>query len=159
MIGFYPLSNTTTPSESQADISSFLSSMSATVATTLPNSLLYTPSYTTPAYTFNTSVTASIGGIVSAALATSTYSAIFGTSLSHVAAATAIPTVSPSPTLATLILTNDAGFVTTSTSSLVESSVTLGVPPGWSAGFALRAPLPVTLLSCFISFTLTLVFT
>lgn len=153
-IGFYPLTNNNTSNVSANAISSFLSSISATVATTLPNSLLSTPTYTTPAYAFNTSVSVSVGGIVSSALATSTYSPIFAHSTINL---TAIPTVSPSPTLETFVLTDAAGYVTTSTSSLSTASVTFGLPPGWSAGTTLRAPQLLALLTCFISSGLVLV--
>ncbi|KAJ7066923.1 aspartic peptidase domain-containing protein [Mycena amicta] len=114
-LGFYRLKNMT-ESTNAANVSAFLSSISATVPTTLPNSLLPTPSISTPAYEFNTSIIAPTGGIVSSALATSTYSAIFGSKKSaHV---TSLPVVSFVP---------DAHHrsVTTSTST-VQASYVLG---------------------------------
>ncbi|CAL1716742.1 unnamed protein product [Somion occarium] len=131
MVGFYPLRNASAPPETPDVISSFFSSVSATIATTLPNFVLPTPSFTTPPYAFNTSFSAPAGKIVSSGLATSTYSAALGT---HHLNVSAIPTVSPSPTLATFILTDAAGHVSTSISTAVLPSVTLGAPPGWSNG-------------------------
>jgi len=135
MLGLYPLQNTINSLETQDSISSFFSSISAAVATTLPNFPLSTPSFTTPSYALNSSISAPTGGIVSTALATSTYSAIFGknTNLS------AIPTITAAPTLATLIVTDSSGVVSTSIS--VEASVILGIPPGWLTGSACRTPM------------------
>ncbi|TEB33382.1 acid protease [Coprinellus micaceus] len=67
IIGFYHLRNATelanlTTSQTPEYISSYLASISATYPTTLPNVILPTPSYTTPAYTLNTSVSAPSGG-------------------------------------------------------------------------------------------------
>jgi hypothetical protein len=135
MIGLYPLRNATDVSATPSAVSSLLSSLSATVATTLPNFPLSTPSYTTPAYAFNTSVPAQVGKIVSSGLATSTYSPIMEYSAFNVSA---LPTVSPSPTLFTFLLTDASGLIHTSTSTRSVPSVMLGVPPGWSAGSALR---------------------
>ncbi|KZT22353.1 acid protease [Neolentinus lepideus HHB14362 ss-1] len=147
MVGLYPLNNATAPVESPAQVSAFLSSASVTIATTLPNYLLSTPSYTTPAFAFNTSIPASIGEIVASDLATSTYSPILVTQAYN---ASAIPTVSPSPTLLTLVITEASGQVVTSTSTAATASVTLGVPYGWSASAGSRLPIPFfrTLLAC-----------
>ncbi|KAG5647388.1 hypothetical protein DXG03_000458 [Asterophora parasitica] len=136
LIGLYPLRNNTDAPESPGAVASLLSSLSATVATTLPNYLLPTPTYTTPPYAFNTSVSHAPEGIVSSGLATSTYSPILGESRFN---ATALPAISPSPSVITLIVTNSAGFLVTSTSTFAEPSPTLGVPPGWSAASSLRA--------------------
>jgi len=155
MIGFYPLRNASDVTGSSASVASFLSSISATVATTLPNFPLSTPSYTTPPYGLNSSIFAPVGGIVSSALATSTYSPIFSNGIVN---ASALPTISPSPTLATFILTNPAGVVTTSISTVSVVTVTLGVPPGWNAGTLLRVPLLSTTLVCLVSFSFTLPF-
>ncbi|OCH95384.1 acid protease [Obba rivulosa] len=133
MIGLYPLNNASAPIESPEAVASFFSSASATVATTLPNFVLSTPSFTTPPYAFNTSVTAPPGLIVSSGLATSTYSPVLNTR--HLDA-TALPTLSPSPTLFTLIQTNSAGQIVTSVSTALAPSVTLGQPPGWTSGAA-----------------------
>src|ERR1700733_14094728 len=58
LIGLYALSAANATIETPEAVSAFLSSESATLATTLPNFILSTPTYTTPLYTFNTSVTA-----------------------------------------------------------------------------------------------------
>ena len=129
MIGFYPLRNVSAPVESPSDVSAFFSSISHTISTTLPNFPISTPSFTTPPYLFNASVTAPAGQIVSSGLATSTYSPALGT---HHLNASAIPTVTPSPTLQTFILTDASGHLSTSVS--VAPSVTLGTPPGWTNG-------------------------
>ena len=129
MIGLYPLNNATII-QSPSVISAFFSTASATVATTLPNSLLATPAYSTPPYAFNTSVPASIGAIVTSDLATSTYSPL----LRHAQLNTsALPTAAPSPTLATFIITDPSGVIHTSTSTAPVVTVTLGVPYGSAA--------------------------
>ncbi|TFK47833.1 acid protease [Heliocybe sulcata] len=147
MVGLYPLNNATAPVESPAQVSALLSSASATVATTLPNYLLPTPSYTTPAFIFNTSISASIGQIVTSDLATSTYSPILAAPAANLSA---IPTVSPSPTLLTVVTTDGSGQVITLTSTAATASVTLGVPYGWSASASsrLHAPIVWILLPC-----------
>ncbi|KAJ6494796.1 aspartic peptidase A1 [Mycena vitilis] len=134
-IGFYPLGNATATEDVTA-VAAFFSAASATVATTLPNSLLPTPVFSTPSYGFNSSIKASTGGIVSSALATSTYSAIFGNKL---APATSLPAITPSPTITILTLTNAQGVVATSTSTLV-AEITLGVPPGYNSAASLHLP-------------------
>lgn len=135
MIGLYPLSNATTV-QPPAVVSAFFSTASATVATTLPNSLLATPAYTTPAYAFNTSVPASVGAIVTSDLATSTYSPL----LRHAQLNTsALPTAAPSPTLATFIITDPSGVIHTSTSTAAVVTVTLGVPYGSAVTNGARA--------------------
>lgn len=151
MIGLYPLSNATTP-ESTSLINAFLASASEVIGTTLPNSLLLTPTATTPAYSFNTSVPASTGAIVQAALATSTYSPIFGAVTTIPDSATlnlsAIPLIQPLPTVATYTVTDSAGMISTSVSRISIPSIVLGAPPGWSsAGFTVRAPAFTLLLS------------
>ena len=151
MIGLYPLQNATNLPETPNAISSILSSLSATVATTLPNFPLATPSYTTPAYVFNTSVPAQVGKIVSSGLATSTYSPIVQHSVFNVSA---LPTVSPSPTVFTFMLTDASGLIHTSTSTLSLPSVVLGVPPGWSAGSALPIPFVASTIPGLVIWTL-----
>ncbi|KAJ6619714.1 aspartic peptidase domain-containing protein [Mycena sp. CBHHK59/15] len=136
LIGFFPL-NTATETVGTASVASFLSSISAIVATTLPNSLLSIPTFTTPAYGFNSSIKASTGGIVFSALATSTYSPIFGKKIANV---TSLPAITPQATVTTIILTNAQGDVTTSTSTYSAASIALGVPPGWSAGGVVHIP-------------------
>ncbi|TFK87451.1 acid protease [Polyporus arcularius HHB13444] len=147
MVGFYPLSNATTLTESVDSVSAFLASYSATVPTTLPNFLLSTPTVTTPSYTFNASISATPGKVVKTGLGTSTYSALLNSKHLN---ATAIPTLTPSPTVATLILTDTSGHTLTTTSTAFHRSITLGVPEGWqgnsaSASFASRPLLWLTL--------------
>ncbi|KAM6504503.1 aspartic peptidase A1 [Amanita muscaria] len=137
MIGLYALSNGTNTTETPEEIASFLSTESATIATTLPNYVIPNPTYTTPPYALNSSITAPVGGIVTSGLATSTYSPILGQSIFNV---TALPTISPSPTLMTLTTTDSGGQLTTSISTHAMPVVTLGVPPGWNGGHALHAP-------------------
>jgi len=147
-IGFYALNNATETVEASA-VAAYLASASATVATTLPNSLLSTPAFSTPSYGFNSSIPASTGGIVTSALATSTYSPIFGQKAAKV---TSLPAITPDPTITTITSTNAQGEVTTTTSTL-EPTITLGVPPDFiSAASALRIPsifsvVPVLVLS------------
>ncbi|KAJ7104191.1 acid protease [Mycena belliarum] len=146
LIGFYPLNNATEKINSTA-VAEFLSSQSATVATTLPNSLLPTPSFATPSYGFNSSIKAPTGELVSSNLATSTYSAIFGTKVGN---ATSIPLITPAPTVTTIIMTNAEGVVTTSTSTLPQPSVMLGLP-GSNAVVTHPAPLIFTTLCLALS--------
>lgn len=144
MIGFFAHNNASAPVQSPSVVSSYFSSASATVDTTLPNYLLATPTYSTPAYIFNTSVPAPPGLIVSSGLATSTYSAVLDTQSINV---TAIPTVDPSPTLFTFFITY-SGSVSTSISTVPQPSITLGEPPGWSSSAtSVRVPLRVVLFS------------
>lgn len=139
MIGLYPLYAANTTLETPAAVSSFLASESATIATTLPNFPLSTPSYSTPAYLFNTSVTA----LASTGQATSTYSAILGSG-TRKPNATALPTLDGLGNLATLVLTDSLGLIHTSTSTIAQPSVTLGEPPGWSvAASTTRIPIGV----------------
>ncbi|KAI0077907.1 acid protease [Panus rudis PR-1116 ss-1] len=136
-VGLYPLrspASTSTP-DPLSSISAFFSSISGTIGTTLPNFPLPTPStFSLPAYTFNTSSPIphpTPGLIVSSGLATSTYVPVLGT---HHMNVSAIPTLSPSPTLATFLLTDAQGHVSTSVSTASLASVTLGTPPGWTSG-------------------------
>ncbi|KAF9066644.1 aspartic peptidase domain-containing protein [Rhodocollybia butyracea] len=161
MIGLYPLSNNTSPEVSSVVVS-FIESASEVVATTLPNSLIVTPTATTRAYSLNTSVPAFTGGIVSTALATSTYSPIFGAVTTVADASTlnlsAIPLISPPPTVVTLTTTNSAGMVHTTTSHVTIPTQVLGVPPGWNnGGFTARAPVFTLLLSISLPTLLSLV--
>ncbi|KAG1866830.1 acid protease [Suillus subluteus] len=123
MIGLYPCNNASAPVQPFSVVES---SLSVTIATTLPNFVLSTPTYTTPSYAFNTSVPAVYGEIVQSELATSTYSPLMGTLAVN---ATALPQVTGAYTL---FVTNANGAVVTSTSHISQPSVTLGVPPGWS---------------------------
>ena len=148
LIGLYPL-NTTNSTQSAGDVASFLSANSVTLATTLPNYILSTPTYTTPPFSLNTSISASIGAIVSSELANSTYSALFGqrTSLTNVSA---LPVITPPPNVVTLVITNPAGDVSTTISSRSMAAVTLGLPAGWNAGSALHLPSSMGLISTFV---------
>ena len=157
MIGLYPLNNATSPVEPFDEVLSFFSSASDVIATTLPNFVLPTPTFSTPLYIFNTSVPAPAGEIVASGLATSTYSAALGT---HHVNATAIPTLTPSPTLATFLITDPAGHIVTSVSTASLESVTLGQPPGWNAatGF-LVLPGRAALFACALPFLISFVAT
>ncbi|TCD61595.1 hypothetical protein EIP91_008181 [Steccherinum ochraceum] len=157
MIGLYPLNNATAPAQPFDEVLSFFSTASETIATTLPNFPIPTPSFTTPLYAFNTSVPAPAGEIVSSGLATSTYSAALGT---HHANATAISFITPSPTLATFLITDPAGHTFTSVSTAAQESVTLGQPPGWSAAsVGLAFPGRMALVGCALSFIVSFVAT
>ncbi|KAI9566758.1 acid protease [Boletus coccyginus] len=134
MIGLYPLINSSAPVEPPALVLSYFSSVSATFPTTLPNYLLPTPTYTTPPYTFNTSIAATLGEVVDSELATSTYSPMV---VSPAIAATVLPMVSDQYTLTE---TNAQGQLITTTYHLMEPTVVLGVLPGWGGARTLRAP-------------------
>lgn len=134
MIGLYAMSNASATVESPTVVSAFFSSISATVATTLPNYVLATPSYTTPPYAFNTSVPATFGEIVASELATSTYAPIL---ISPTFNASALPKVYDAYTL---VYTNSEGQSITSTYHVSNPSTALGVPPGWSGAHALGIP-------------------
>ncbi|KAG7089609.1 hypothetical protein E1B28_011275 [Marasmius oreades] len=139
MIGLYALERNVTTT---TDLSSFFSSFSATIATTLPNSLLPTPTPFTAPYRLNSSFTAPTGGIVLSGLANSTYSPILAqeptTNFS------ALPIITASPTVATFTFTNPTGGLSTSTSHYSAASVVLGVPPGWNPnGASSRLRLPM----------------
>jgi hypothetical protein len=132
LIGLYPRRNASNFTETPIDVNSYLSANSTPIATTLPNFVLSTPTFTTPPYALNTSVSASIGGIVSSGLANNTYTALFGghTTLANISA---LPTVNPMRQVVTLIVTNAAGDVTTTVSTIAPAAVTLGIPPGSSS--------------------------
>ena len=140
MIGLYALANSSMPVESPAVVASFFSSVSATVATTLPNFVLATPTYTTPPYAFNTSVPATLGEIVDSELATSTYWPL--------AVSPALPTLFDAYTL---IETNSQGQVVTSTYHLTEPSVVLGEPPGWSGARMLHTSIAALCISLLVA--------
>ena len=126
LIGLYPLRNDTNITESPAEIDSYLSAYSATIATTFPNYLLPTPTLSVPPYTFNSSVPAVQGGIVSTELANTTYTPIFGeqTTLDNVSA---LPTIYPPPSVITLTVT-ESGRVSTMTETMLTPSIMLGIP-------------------------------
>jgi len=155
LIGFYPLHNASNLTETPDVVNSYLSINSATIATTLPNFILSTPTITTPPYAFNTSVSASIGGIVSSGLANSTYTALFGeqTTLANVSA---LSTINPTRDVVTRFLTNAEGVVVTSVSTVPLAAVTLGIPPGWSS--ATRFDIDFVTLVVLTSFFWTFMF-
>jgi len=138
-VGFYALNNQTILQQNPTFVSSFFSANTETIATTLPNSLLLPPSYTTPPYALNTSVTAVPGQIVLSELGASTYSPVIGTRPTPMP--TVVPLVTLSPDVITLIVTNN-GDISTTVSTARDNQVTLGVPYGWSSGSAGRYTVP-----------------
>lgn len=129
MIGLYPLNNASTLVETPAELEAYFSEISTVVPTTLPNFLVPTPTFSTPPYLFNASVTAFPGEIVASGLATSTYAAVLEP---HHLNASGIGVISPSPTRYTFLVTGPAGQVSTSISTVAAPSVALGTPPGWT---------------------------
>ncbi|THH14213.1 hypothetical protein EW146_g6091 [Bondarzewia mesenterica] len=138
MIGLYPLTPANATALPEASLSSLFSSLSLTVATALPNSLVAAPIYSTPSYIFNTSVPTSV---LATNLATSTYAPLF--SAMDAAAAgegsgkfnfSALPQATPSPTQTTLVLTDKSGMVYTTTSVAATPNAVLGEPYGWTSG-------------------------
>ena len=138
-MGFYALNNGTTLQQDPTFVSSFFSANTATIATTLPNSLLSPPSYTTPPYALNTSVTVEPGEIVQSELGTSTYSPMIGTRATP--RPTAVPLVTLSPNVVTLILSSNGG-VSTTVSTAEDNEETLGIPYGWKSGSSRRYTTP-----------------
>ncbi|KAI0067467.1 acid protease [Artomyces pyxidatus] len=143
MIGFYSLQTNSTPLDT-SDLDAVFSSLSLTVATSLPNYILPTPTFSIPSYAFNTSVPTSV--IVETDLATSTYAPLFsnvnngGGPDGQRFNFSALPQVAPTPTLATLILTDQSGSLYTTTSVAPSTSIVLGEPPGYtSAGIETAA--------------------
>lgn len=153
-MGFYAFNNQTTLQQDPTFVSSFFSANTATIATTLPNSLLSPPSYTTPPYALNTSVTAEPGQIVLSELGASTYLPMIGTRATPMP--TAVPLVTLLPDVVTLIVTSN-GDISTTVSTAHDNQPTLGVPYGWSSGSAGRytIPSPVTaILLLLLSFAM-----
>jgi len=141
MIGLYQINNSTTINETVSQVSSFFASASLTIGTTVPNSLLPTITPTPAPYIFNTSVPATLGQIVASELGNSTYSPLLnGPSIN----ASAIPVITPSPTLQTFIIT-DGSIVITSTSRAETSTVALGRPPGFSGAIGPSPPSSIIL--------------
>ena len=157
MVGLYALRNSSASPESPQSLSSYISSASATIATTLPNFPLATPSPTTLPYAFNASISASLGEIALSEHATSTYSPIVGPDFYN---ASALPTISPSPTVVTVVTTNSDGLIATYTQAVSQTSIILGVPPGWrSSSAAVQSHTTATLVSYLLSSSLTLLLT
>lgn len=137
LIGLYPLRPVGSVPLPPASLSALFSSLSLTVPTTLPNFLVPTPTYTTPPYLFNSSVPTSV--VAMSDLATSTYSPLIVEVLNGVTqklSLTTLPEVTPTPTAATLLLTDSSGAVHTTVSALPISTVVLGRPPGSSSAAA-----------------------
>ena len=155
LIGLYPLRQGTPEPLVPASLSALFSSLSLAIATTLPNFVLPTPSMTTPAYIFNTSVPAT--PVAVSDLATSAYTPLIEQVLNGVTqklSVTALPEVTPIPTLSTIVLTDASGSVYTTVSPLPMSTVVLGRPPGFNSGSRTITPygmLSVT-FSCLFTF-------
>lgn len=155
LIGLYPLRTdvNSTTQQNTSDVLSILSANSATVQTTLPNFLVPTPSFTTPPFAFNTSVAGSVGAIVSSGLANRTYTALFGQKTA-LANTSALPTITPPPTVATIVTTDASGDVTTILSTHPVAQVTLGLPAGWVQGGSAVVQAPLLTASVLIFATL-----
>lgn len=84
---------------------------------------------------------------MTAGLANTTYSAIFGqkTSLTN---GSALPEITPPPLVVTLVVTNSLGATTTTTVSRPMMSVTLGLPSVSGASAGATAPLTALSLTC-----------
>lgn len=142
-MGLYPLNNQTFLHQNSTFLSSYFSVNTATIATTLPNSLLSPPSYTTPPYALNTSVSVEPGEVVLSELGTSTYSPLIGTTPTP--QLTAVPMVTLSPMVVTLIVTNHDGVSTSISTAQDSQGTNLGVPYGWDSGSAGRYTIPSSL--------------
>ncbi|KAF8808731.1 acid protease [Phlegmacium glaucopus] len=151
LIGLYPLHNASNLTETSDVVNAYLSLNSTPIATTLPNFILSTPTFTTPPYALNTSVSASIGGIVSSGLANSTYTTLFG-ERTTLANTSALPTINSTRQVVTLILTDAAGDVATTVSTIPAPTVTLGVPPGWSGNARSKFDIDVMSLAIIVGF-------
>jgi hypothetical protein len=135
LIGLYPLRKGLAVPLTPASLSALFSSLSLTVPTNLPNYVVPTPSLTTSSYIFNTSVPTTF--LAATDLANSSYSPLIEQVVGGVTqklAVTALPEVTPTPTLKTLILTDASGSVHTTVSPLPVSTVILGRPPGYISG-------------------------
>ncbi|KAI9440055.1 acid protease [Lactarius indigo] len=158
-IGLYPLQPPSAVPLPQASLSALFSSLSLTLATTLPNFVVSTPTLTTPSYIFNTSVPTSVVAVSD--LATSTYSPLIEKVVNGVTETlnvTALPGVTPAPTLATLIITDSSGEVHTTVATLTTSSVVLGRPSGYNSANRIVAPRSVVALlaaafTCLLTFS------
>lgn len=155
LIGLFPLTNSSAPAESPDKVSSFLSSASATVASTLPNYFLTTPSPTTPVFAFNTSLPLTAGATVTSELGASTYTPLLANTKR--VNASAFGAVHPEPTVLTLTLTDAQGTHTT-LSHVVAPTVVLGHVPGTpnAASLISHVPIYTLALSMFSMFSLCL---
>lgn len=95
-----------------------------------------------------------MGAVVTSGLATSTYTPLFGTHTPvSIFNTSAIPTVKPEPTVSTFTVTDDAGQITIGTAIVQQTSVPLGIPPGWSGASGLKdGCLVKAVLACLVSF-------
>jgi hypothetical protein len=144
MVGLFPLRNASAPVEPPTSVSSFLAAAGATVATTLPNFFMPTPTPSRVPYALNASVPARAGAVVSSDLAVSTYRPLLRSAASAVSRAS-MPVVAPAPSVVTIVSTNAGGVTFTSTSHLPVPSIALGrIPGATSAGARV---LPAGLLS------------
>ena len=137
LIGLYPLQPTSVVPLSPASLSALFSSLTLTVPTTLPNFVVPTPTLTTPSYIFNSSIPTTVLAVSD--LATSTYAPLIEDVLNGVTQrlnVTTLPEVTPTPTAATLLLTDASGAVHTTVSALPVSTVVLGQPPGFRSSSA-----------------------
>ncbi|KAF8501514.1 acid protease [Russula emetica] len=141
LIGLYPRQSASAVPLSPASLSALFSSLTLTVPTTLPNFVVPTPTLTTPPYTFNSSVPTSV--LALSDLATSTYSPLIEEIVNGIVEklnVTTLPGVKPTPTLATILVTDASGAVHTSVSTLPSSSVVLGRPPGFHSASEMLRP-------------------
>jgi hypothetical protein len=69
---------------------------------------------------------------------------------------TSLPGVTPTPTLATLILTDASGVVRTTVSPLPISTVILGRPPGYNSGGSTIRPHSVMAMLAVVSLAFSL---
>ena len=144
-IGLYPLRPATATPLPPASLSALFSSLSLTVPTTLPNFIVPTPTLTTPLFIFNSSVPTSALDV--SYLAASTYTPLIEEVVNGATIklnVTTLPGVTPTPTLATLVLTDASGDVHTTISALPVSTVALGRPPGSNSGSATLIPYGIT---------------
>ena len=146
MIGFAPMRNNSAPAVSPDAVSSFLASESLVIQSTLPNVLLPTPTYSTPPYLFNASMTVPTR-LASSGIGASTYSRLITK-----ATITYLPTITPSPTLMVFTTTNESGLTVITTSSATMASVALGVPRASSASIIVHPQFITTFSGLFLLF-------
>lgn len=139
-MGLYPLHNSMTLTGNASLLSSVFSSLSATVATTLPPVLLPTPSLTIPLYVFNTSVTPfpTLGQTlpIQSDNGNNSYTPLFthapsaSPGLVLLKNASALPVIN-APSSVSTVITTDHGETHTLTSTIqpIPTRI-LGLPPG-----------------------------
>ncbi|KAI9512034.1 acid protease [Russula earlei] len=144
LIGLYPLRPATAVPLSPSSLSALFSSLSLAVPTTLPNYIVPTPTLTTPPYMFNSSVPTS--ALAVSYLATSTYAPLIenvSDGVTEKLNVTTLPEVTPTPTLATLLVTDGNGAVHTTVSPLPVSTIVLGQPPRLNSASVILMPYSV----------------